>query len=63
MYYCLNCNKTHEKHSETGTIFSSGFTTMEDKVMNVGYCKASISAKTNSDALEEKLAYLKRHAC
>lgn len=62
MYFCIKCNKTHE-HSEPGTIFSSGFTTKEDKVINVGYCTASVSTKTNSDGLEEKLAYLKRHAC
>lgn len=63
MYYCLKCNITHEKHSVPGTIFSRGFTTKEDMVINVGYCKVSMSSKINFDTLEEKLAYLQRHAC
>ncbi|MFC5650410.1 DUF3973 domain-containing protein [Paenibacillus solisilvae] len=63
MYYCIGCNRMHEK-SESGTIiFLSGFIKKEDKLVSVGHCKASVTSKTNSDGLEEKLAYLLRHAC
>jgi hypothetical protein len=55
MYFCIKCNKTHE-HSESGSIFSSGFKKEKDKLMKVGYCKASVLTKTNLDGLEEKLA-------
>lgn len=61
MYFCIRCNITHV-HSATETIFLGGFTKKEGQEINVGYCKASESIKTKSDSLEEKLAYLKRHA-